>query len=219
MIKRFQKDYYPTLDQILQTAYYDGHCNKTPEIFSKGHMNLYQKDGPSFERSIYEMDENMQEVITRVVFGGFEFDSKKPDINRECLVRFITQYRFYHIGKPNVPMFRQNIIKIHMTTRDLLVYAFEARMDLLKDGGNTSSHSKLNGDARSASTRMAQGNVNLDIAKTTLQTPEVNALGITQSVNDTSGSSDKANIANIMKYDKMINHLFGNYEKAFLGTI
>lgn len=219
MIKRFQKDFYPTLDDLLQTAYYDGKCNKYPEIFSNGRFQLYQNNKQSFEYSIYEMDEYMQEVVTRVVFGGFEFDSKNPEINRECLARFVSQYRFYRIGKPNPPAFRHNIVKIHMNTRHLLVFAFEARMDLLKDGGKTSSHSKLNGDARSASTRMAQGNVNLDIAKTTLQTPEVNALGITQSVNDTSGMSEKVNIDNILKYDKMINKLFGNYEKAFLGTI
>nr|DAK50480.1 MAG TPA: head to tail adaptor [Caudoviricetes sp.] len=219
MIKRFQKDYYPTLDQLLKSAYFDGKGNKYPEVFSRGNLQLYKKDNWGFERAIYEMDKDMQEAVTRVVFGGFEFDSKNPEINRECLVRFVAQYRFYHIGKPNAPAFRQNIVKIHMSTRDLLVYAFEARLDLLKDGGQTSSHSKLNGDARSASTRMAQGNVNLDIANTTLQTPEVNALGITQSVNDTSERSEKANIDNILKYDKMINRLFGNYEKAFLGTI
>lgn len=218
MIKRFQKDYYPTLSDLLESEYYSKYCNDYPEIFSKGHFQLYQEDAPSFESAIYEMNETMVKVCMDIIFGGYIF-SEDPTTNRELLVRFITQYRFYRIGKPNAPMFRHNIIKVHMTTRKTLEYAFMQYQDLLTDGNTSKAHSEGRGDARSASTRMAQDNVNLDIEKTTLQTPEINALGINKNVSDSTGENNKANIDNLMKYEQMVDRLFNRYEKAFLGTI
>lgn len=218
MIKRFQRDYYPSLNDLIESAYYEDVCNQYPEVFSNGHFTLYQEDAPSFEKAIYTMPERLIKVCMETVFGGFPF-SEDAEINKELLTRFISQYRFYRLGKPNAPQFRHNIVKVHMSTRKTLEYAFMNYKDLLEDGGKTHNHSQMNGDARSASTRMAQDNVNLDIAKTTLQTPEINALGITQSVNDSTGENNKANIENLMKYEKMIDMLFLRYEKAFLGTL